>query len=389
MFLKFKAKKIFGILAFPIILMFFVVPSQSNEVAQAKAIIEQLMHETGIPGLSVTVIVDGEEKWSEGFGLADLENGVKVSPDTVMRIGSISKSITATALAKAREQNNVDIDIDIHEYLPSFPEKKYPVTLRQLGGHLGGIRHYKDDHEENISQHFDTVFSSLNLFQDDPLISVPNSEYHYSSYGYNLLSAVIEAIYKTDFLRFLEKTLWQPLGMTHTEQDDVNKIIIGRAKQYEKNKDGILINAPYTDNSYKFAGAGMLSSSSDLAKFGTALVGDSFLAAPSKKLLFSSQNTDDGKPTGYGFGWFVDMNKFLDDRKDKIPPELLAHLKELYTDRQLIWHSGSSSGAISMLLLAPETKTVVAIIVNLGGVGPQTITASMEIEALFSAAFHH
>ncbi|PCI31586.1 MAG: hypothetical protein COB54_09415 [Alphaproteobacteria bacterium] len=385
-FVKFRANRVFWVFVIQIFITPFAWSSPSDEVVQAQAVIDKLIHQTGIPGLSITVMVGPTETWSQGFGLADLENDIQVTPDTLMRVGSLSKSMTATALVKAGEQGTVDLDADIREYLPSFPQKKHVITLRQLGGHLGGVRHYKTDSEKYVFQHFDTVLSSLNLFQNDPLISVPGSEYHYSSYGYNLLSAVAEAAFEREFPEFLAYYLWQPLVMKHTVQDDVNLVIPGRARQYVKDNNGALINAPYTDNSYKFAGGGMLSTSRDLAKFGHALVNDSFLNSASRELLFSSQVTTDGRSTGYGLGWFVDMTKFLEDRKDRIPPELYGHLIDLFQDRQLIWHSGTSSGAVAMLLLVPETQVTVAITANLGGVGRQLIAATMEIEAIFSTA---
>ena len=385
MLTKFKINRLFWVLIIHISTVPVWAAPHGLEVEKAEAIIERLMANTGIPGAAITIGLGGHEVWSNGYGFADLEHNIPLTPNTPMRVGSLSKSMTATALMKAREQGGIDLDADIRKYLPSFPIKKHAITLRQLGGHLGGVRHYKTDSEKYVFTHFDTVRDSLALFEDEPLAFAPGSEFHYSSYGYNLLSAVAASAFNQSFPDFMAAYLWHPLDMDRTVQDDVNQLVTGRARQYAKDDIGAIINARYTDNSYKFAGGGMLSTSRDLGKFGDALVEGSFLDVESTKLLFSSQRTTDGATTGYGFGWFVDMPKFLTERQDKIPPALYSHLMGLFHDRQLVWHSGTSSGAAAMLLLSPETQVTVAITANLEGIGPQVIAAAMEIEAVFSA----
>ncbi|VDM73197.1 unnamed protein product [Strongylus vulgaris] len=104
----------------------------------------------GIPGLSVGVSVNGHVVWREGFGFANVESGSQCTGDTVMRIASISKPITATIAARLVQSGKLDLDKPIQDYLPDFPQKKYdgkPVTIsvRQLLSHTGGIRHYKKE----------------------------------------------------------------------------------------------------------------------------------------------------------------------------------------------------------------------------------------------------
>ncbi|CAB3406866.1 unnamed protein product [Caenorhabditis bovis] len=117
---------------------------------KARGIITKFMIVNGIPGLSIGVSKNGEKIWSEGFGYANIESSAKCSEDTVMRIASISKPITATIAARLIEAGKLDIDKDIRHYLPSFPEKNFsgkPVTIttRQLLSHSAGIRHYHNE----------------------------------------------------------------------------------------------------------------------------------------------------------------------------------------------------------------------------------------------------
>ena len=109
----------------------------------ARMLIDSLMAAEAIPGLSVAVGRATEVLWSEGFGYSDLTHDVKVTPETKFRIGSVSKPVTAAALAVLVERGALDLDAPVQDYVPSFPTKRFPVTTRQLAGHLGGIRHYE------------------------------------------------------------------------------------------------------------------------------------------------------------------------------------------------------------------------------------------------------
>src|SRR5262249_9188836 len=145
------------------------------------------------PGMSVAVAVNGKLVWAEGFGVADLEQCVPVTPQTKFRIGSTSKPLTSAAAALLFDEKRLDLDAPIQRYVPSFPDKGYPITTRQLLGHLAGIRHYTaaDGDNENVEP-YHSVAESLKRFSADPLIAPPGTKWHYSTYGYVLVSAVIE-----------------------------------------------------------------------------------------------------------------------------------------------------------------------------------------------------
>jgi serine beta-lactamase-like protein LACTB, mitochondrial len=117
----------------------------------------------GIPGVSVAVAKDGVIVWSEGFGFADLEQRVPVWPSTRFRIGSVSKPLTADAVALLYQQGRLDLDAPVQRYVPSFPDKGYPITTREVAGHLAGIWHYKEGEFDN-PRHFASVLESLAIF---------------------------------------------------------------------------------------------------------------------------------------------------------------------------------------------------------------------------------
>lgn len=123
-------------------------PAQAMKVsadsqAKMETAIATFMTASKVPGLSVAVVQDGEIAWSAGFGMADVENSVPATSQTVYRIGSISKPFTATAAMALWEQGKLNLDSPVQSYCPAFPQKQWPMTTRQLLGHLGGIRYYK------------------------------------------------------------------------------------------------------------------------------------------------------------------------------------------------------------------------------------------------------
>lgn len=315
--------------------------SRAAAIEHTRAIAKEWL-ERGIPGFSVTVAEDGKIVFSEGFGYADLEQRVPVWPTTKFRIGSVSKPLTATALVKLVEQGKIDLDAPIQKYVPSFPDKGAIITPRMLAGHLGGIRHYKDNEFLN-SKHYDNVVAGLVIFQDDPLVSPPGTKFNYSSYGFNLLSAAIEKACAEDFLSCMRDLVFSPLGLRSTVADQPSELIEQRARFYTHWKDKPLENSPYTDNSYKWAGGGFLSSSEDLVRFGNALLEPGYLKKESLALLFTSQKTKSGEETGYGMGW--DIRKSM-------------------TGKRIFDHDGGSTGASSELILYPDERLVVAMVCN-------------------------
>lgn len=298
------------------------------------------------PGMSVAVAVDGKLVWAEGFGLADLEQCVPVTPKTKFRIGSTSKPLTSAGAALLYEQKHLDLDAPIQRYVPGFPDKGYVISTRQLLGHLAGIRNYNaaDGDKENVDT-YHSVTESLKRFKDDPLVAPPGTKWRYSTYGYVLASAAIEAASGQDFLSFMHDKLFLPLGMQATVADENEKIIPNRARWYYSTSDGSYRNSAYADLSYKWAGGGFLSTAEDLVRFGSALLKPGFLKQETLKMIFSPQTIASGEKTKYGLGWEIH------DAGDR------------GTERRFE-HSGGVAGSSSFLIIYPDQKVVIAWLLN-------------------------
>jgi CubicO group peptidase (beta-lactamase class C family) len=181
-----------------------------DATSQAGRTIRKFMRIHFIPGLSVTVANGGKVVWSEGFGYADKGKSVPVNTQTRMRIGSVSKTVTSTGAAILYENGLLDLDAPVQQYIPSFPEKRWPITTRQLMGHISGIRHYREN-EMLGNQFFPSVMAGLEIFSADTLLFEPRTKYSYSSYAWNLVSAIMENVAKQDFLTFMERNVFNPL----------------------------------------------------------------------------------------------------------------------------------------------------------------------------------
>lgn len=318
----------------------------SSATEHARAIAKEWLAR-GIPGFSITVMREGKIVYSEGFGYADVEERVPARPATKFRIGSVSKPLTAVALIKLAEQGKIDLDAPIQKYVPTFPDKGALITPRLLAGHLAGIRHYKDD-EFFIQKHYNTVLDGLAIFKDDPLVSPPGTKFNYSSYGFNLLSAAIENACGKDFLSCIHELVFTPLSLRSTTEDQPAEIIEQRSRFYDHPKDKPLQNAPYVDNSYKWAGGGFLSSTEDLVRFGNALLEPGYLKKESLALLFTPQKTKSGEESPYAIGWFIGKSE---------------------SGKRMFQHAGGSVGGTSQLILYPDQHLVIAMICNYSTAG--------------------
>ena len=291
-----------------------------EHATQIEQIISSLMKTHGVPGLSIAVGKDNELVYASGFGEADLENSVPATADTRYRTASIAKPMTAAIVLALAEENRLDLDKDVRQYVPEFSRKRWPVTSRQLLGHLGGVRHYRTSAESSSTAHYFTLKSALATFADDPLIHQPGTKYRYSSFSYNLLGSVAEGASGKTFPELLRTRVLSPASMTHTAVDDQYAVIPDRSRGYIRATvnllkqlptdhnlvEGQLYNATLHDTSMKIPGGGLLSTAPDLVRFANAVnsVGLHItLPPPGKKRDHSSSRPAPGAGAGAGNSW--------------------------------------------------------------------------------------
>jgi serine beta-lactamase-like protein LACTB len=283
------------------------LPRWSGAVAQGRQIVRASLAERNLPGVSVAVGIGGDIVWVEGFGFADLEKRVPVTPNHRFRIGTASKVLTSAAAGLLLEKGRLKLDDAIQTYVPEFPEKQWPVTLRQLMGHVGGVRNDGGDEGPLYSERCGRPVEALPYFAESALLFEPGTQYRYSNYGWILVSAAVEAAADEPFLTFMREKIFDPLGMHDTIPDSLTKAIPDRATFYFPRfaadpKYGPDVMREVNLSCYA-GSAVFLSTPSDLVRFGMAINSGKLLRPATVQMLQTSQRLASGKETGYGLGW--------------------------------------------------------------------------------------
>lgn len=306
-----------------------------------------------LPGVSICVAYQGRLVWFDSRGFADLKRRTPLTPRHRFRIGSTSKALTSIAIGQLVEQGRLDLDASIQSYVPSFPEKEHPITVRLLAGHQAGIRNYDfAAGEYNNTRRYRSVTEALNIFKDDPLLFEPGTRYSYTTYGYTLISAALERASGTDFLSYMEASVFAPLGMQHTSADDSQREAPDLVTFYALSAfTGQIQEVRTLDSSNKWAGGGFVSTPTDLARLGNALINGEVLKPETLALLFTPQKLRDGNETGahYGIGWRSGSRKLPSSGREV----------------RIVHHGGTANGALSFLVLFPEENMVISMQTNL------------------------
>jgi CubicO group peptidase (beta-lactamase class C family) len=263
-----------------------------------------------LPGVSVAVGVGGELVWAEGFGFADIEKRAPVTPATWFRLGTASTLLTSAAAGLLVEQGALKLDDEIQAYVPEFPGKQWPVTLRQIMGHVAGLRNDGGDESVLFGEHCDRPVEALLHFADGDLRFEPGTQYRYSNYGFIVVSAAIEAASRESFLPYMRKHVFEPLGMNDTTADLATEPIPERATPYFPR---FAADPRYGPDPMRplnlscYSGASIFqSTASDMVRFGLAMNTGKLLRPETVELLQTSGRLPTGQETGYGLGWDVE-----------------------------------------------------------------------------------
>ena len=222
-------------------------------------------------------------------------------------MASVTKPMTAVGVLRLVEMGKIDLDAEVQRYVPDFPRKPHPVTVRQLLSHLGGISHYRNYDVEGRLKEPRTTREALALFRDFDLVAEPGTRYQYSSYGYNLLGAVIEGASGRSYGEFMRAEVWGPLGMDDTRLDSPRDLIPHRVRGYERER-GVLRNSEYVDISSRFAGGGTRSTVLDMLKLARGLEAGRVLRRETLDAMWTEAATRDGTGVHYGLGWGIEAN---------------------------------------------------------------------------------
>lgn len=329
---------------------------------QVRRMAEELLRITKIPGLSIAVRKKEDIIFSQGFGYSDLEKKTPVTPLTQFRAASTSKVITTTALAKMIQDDVINIEEEIQHYVPSFPRKSHPVTVKQLAGNISGIPHYSknDKYKEGF---YTSVSQALDVFSHHDLLFKPGTQYSYSSHGFVLLSAAMEGASGIPFPEYLQESVLNPFSMRSTEPDmSTHRCMPNLTGFYEKRGDNYVRIQKTREMSSLWASGGMVSTPTDLVNM-TRAYANGYLNSKTVKRMFESQTLESGKRTQVGIGWrrSFDME-----------------------GRNVIEHAGVTEGTRTVISYFPDEDLAISIMVNTDWVSSIEETAHM-LASLFLA----
>lgn len=328
-----------------------LTPAQIHHI---RALIDKTITAHKVPGASFAIGLNGKVAWSEGFGLADVENQVKALPDTAYRTASIGKAITATAALQLAEQHKLDLDVPIQKYCPRYPEKQWPITARDLISHTSGIRHYEGpniDAESFNTHHYEHVSDSIDLIKDDPLKQQPGADMLYTTWGYVVLGCVLEGASHQEYRAFMREAIFQPAGMVRTRDDDPRAIIQNRARGYIF-ENGELKNSRWSDLSSKMAAGGWVTTAPDLVRFMNAWMEGRLVSQSTMQQMLAPYKLRNGTIDNFSLGLFIDD----------------------YHGMKSALYGGGTAQVSALIFFVPEKHLAVAGMFNLEGIpGPERI----------------
>ena len=279
----------------------------------ALSIISKHREEIGAPSISAAVSISGRIVWSGAAGWADIETERPTTPQTVFRIGSTSKALTGTALARMVDQDLIDLDTPISGYIADLPNSAWSsITTRQLASHMTGVPDYIDNRDWiglyrtiTLRAHYNDPVDALEVFDGSPLLSVPGTQFHYSTLNTVLLGAVVSAVAGQSYLDLMRDEVFQAAGMTDTFAAP-KRASRGDALATFYYRDGHRYREwRPVDLSHRLPGGGFASTPSDLVRLGAKWLDESFIEESTRNTFWSPQRLSNGEVNyqGYALGW--------------------------------------------------------------------------------------
>lgn len=333
----------------------------TNAAKTIDAAIEEQIRTGKTVGIAIQVTQDGKPIISKGYGKANLEWDAPVTPNTVFRIASNTKTFTAACILILVEQGKLTLDDKLSRFLPEFPRAD-EVTIRHLLTHTAGVANYTRFYtrrEDFLAPKTTREMIDLIVRVDPPYDFSPGTAYNYSNSGYYILGYIVEKISGVTLGDFMQEHIFRKLGLNDTAMDKAEDIVHERAGGYEIVSGAHIKFENTTYYPYTFPGpaGGLRSTVVDLAKWHTGLVNGKVIGPKLFAEMVTRAKTLDGKTTSqaalnpsqsdqFDYGYGIRMG------------ELSGH--RFYT------HSGNIGGFSSFVQTFPDERITIALLTNTG-----------------------
>jgi len=309
----------------------------------ADSLAESAVRSGNVAALTIAVVRGRDTLVSKGYGMADIENDVAATAQTVYRIGSVTKQFTSVTIMRLIEQGKLSLDDDVTKFVPNAPTHGRKVLVRHLLNHTSGIPSYTD-----VGPQFGRVArmdlahdSLLAIVRNDSMQFDPGTHFYYNNTGYFLLGMIIEKVTGRKYGDYVRDSLFVPNGLTSTIYCSVAPLIKRRASGYDRRPDG-LVNTDYLSMDLPYAAGSLCSTVGDLVKWTTLLHSGKLVNTSSFRAMTSPVPLTSGRPMSYGFGLSVDT--------------LGSHRR--------IHHGGGINGFISELAHYPDDSLTIVVLSN-------------------------
>ncbi|WP_163785519.1 serine hydrolase domain-containing protein [Myxococcus vastator] len=315
----------------------------SKEVRGAlDAVVRAELSRGPVAGLSVGV-TRGAERWVCAYGYRDVGRKLPATPRTTYRMASVTKSFTAVAVLQLVEQGKLSLDADISTLVPNYPARQWPVTVRDLLGHVSGVPTYDGVASTRNTKAVSTE-AAIAVFAGKPLAFEPRTRYLYTTWGYNLLGAAVETASGQSYRDYLREHIFKPAGMPNADLDITATRDAHQAKGY-RIQGTALKPSRFLDVSSRFAGGGTRATVGDMLGFGRAVLAHTLVSRETMGRMQTSMATTDGRLTDYGMGFAT--------------YPLRGHY--------VVAHAGGQNETTTLLMMLPAEDTVIALASNVEG----------------------
>ena len=330
----------------------------SEELGNRVDAIAKQMLTRPVAGISVAVARDGQVVIARGYGMANLEHSVVVTPETVFHIASISKNILAAVVLELVDEGKLQLDDDVTKYVPEAPTQGRHVTVRQLLNHTSGIYSFTSLPNAADNERFELTHDQvLGLIKDKPFDFEPGTRWRYDNAAFYIAGMVVERVTKQDYGAYVREHVFKPLGMSSASLCYARMVVPYLASGYELD-GGALVNAAFMTWKLPFAGGAVCATASDLLKWEAALDTGRVLTPSSLALMRTPTTLADGTKIDYGLG---------------------TRLGSLDGHR-VLGHTGSGGGFRNVFESFPDDHLTIVILMNLGdAASPPTVAIAAEI----------
>lgn len=337
------------------ILSLLIINAQAQKITLTKdnlKKIESILKESykdDQPGLSYLIAQGDKILAQKGIGMSEMEFGIKINPDHVFAIGSISKQFTAVAMLKLVEMGKVKLEADVKTYLPNYNTHGQNISIANLLSHTSGISSFTEMESFGDLYKVDKTKEEIRkCFEDSALLFEPNTFWSYSNSGYVLAGLIIEKVTGSDLHEFMQKNIFDVAGMKHTSFGSNTKIVGKKAYGYDPSDDGKVGKATEYSWTWPLGAGDILSTTGDLYLWHKALSEGKIISKENVKLAFNDYKLKNGRSTNYGFGWAISK----------------------FNNKTIINHGGAIGGFLSESTRIEEDQIFIILLSNNTSISP-------------------